>query len=163
MGGKSESWASYVKKKIKIPNNYRSVTLLPSMYKIGASIVRNRINIILNLLPNERQCAYEKHKSTIDIIYEIKQGFIKKTTKGQLLLDLTKAFGGYSEKSHMWALFKIGLPIELLRMIIIGRIDTKLCAKRNGHLSRFAGDNACIFHGCPLSAQLFIIYADYGM
>ena len=38
--------------------NYRPITLLTTIYKIRTAIIRNRICHFLNILTNERQCAY---------------------------------------------------------------------------------------------------------
>ena len=44
-----------------------------------------------------------------------------------------------------------------------GHSDNKLWAKYNNKLSKLVHNNTGVFQGSPLSAQLFIIYADYVM
>ena len=56
-----------------------------------------------------------------------------------------------------------GIPTNLLKMIILGHANTKLCARHKCKLGNFVENNAGISQGSPLSAQLFIIYADYAM
>ena len=73
----------------------------------------------------------KKHKSTIDILYEIKQKFINSKIKGQILLDSTKAFGRIERKIMVDPLRK-GIPTNLLKIIILGHADTKLCARHTG-------------------------------
>ena len=82
------------------------ITLLTSIYKIWATVLSNRLCPFLNILTNEHQCAYKKHKSTIDILYEIKQKFINGKIKGQILLDLTKAFGKIERQKLRWILYE---------------------------------------------------------
>ena len=52
---------------------------------------------------------------------------------------------------------------NLLKLIIFGKTDTKLFARHTGHLGNFVGNKTGVSQGRPLSAQLFIIYADYDM
>ena len=47
----------------------------------------------MNLITDDTQCGYKNKKSTTDIIFHIKQNFMKNGSKGQILFDLTKAFG----------------------------------------------------------------------
>ena len=85
-------------------NNYRPITLLPTIYKIWSTILSNRLTPILNLLTNEQQCAYKTKKSTMDIIYLIKNKYIKGEIKGQILLGLSKAFDRIN-RSKLWYIF----------------------------------------------------------
>ena len=93
----------------------------------------------------------------------MKQKLINNKVKGQLLIDLSKAFGRIQRNKLWWILYEKGIPTNLLKIIILGHTDTKLCARHNGKLGTPVNNNTGIFQGSPLSALLFIIYADYAM
>ena len=57
-------------------NNYRAITLFTTIYKIWAPIMSHGIKPTINLLTNDKQCAY-KEKSTTWLIYTIKQNALK--------------------------------------------------------------------------------------
>ena len=97
------------KRNKKLPNSYRPIAVLPSIYKIWGAIVSNRVNPIINLLTNGHQCACKQHKSNIDIIYEIKHRFIKKTMRAELLLGVGKDFCEIQRNLIWWILYK-GVP-----------------------------------------------------
>ena len=117
---------------------------------------------ILNLLTNEHQCAYKTQKSTIDIIFDMGQKFINKV-KGKLRLDISKAFDEIQRSQLWWIPYENGIPGNLLKIIIIGHNNTKLCARHTGNIGKLVDNKTRVLQGSPLSAQLLIIYADYDM
>ena len=104
----------------------------------------------------------QKRKSTADIIPEMKQKLISKV-KGQLIIGLSKAFGGIQRNKLRRVLYEKGIPRNLLKIITLGHTGAKLCARRKCKLGNFVKNNTGIFQGSPLSAQLFIIYDEYAM
>merc|ERR1712105_404003 len=59
-------------------DNYRPITLLPTIYKLWETIMSNIITPILNIITNDQQCAYRANKYTMEIIYNIKKKPIKR-------------------------------------------------------------------------------------
>ena len=144
-------------------NNYRPITLLPTIYKIWCTILSNRLTPILNLLTNEQQCAYKTNKSTMDIIYLIKNKYIKGEIKGQILLDLSKAFDRINRSKLWYILYEYGLPENLLYAIVNSHQNTQLSARHQNNRGPLIPNNIGVFQGNPLSPQLFIIYAAHAM
>ena len=53
------------------------------------------------------------------------------------------------------------MPISFINMIKIGQNNNQLRSKVNGDYSQLINNNIGVFQGSPLSAYLFIIYADH--
>ena len=88
------------------------------------------------MLTDERQHAYKHNKSTIDVIYNIKRNLIKKQCKGEILLDLAKAFDRI-DRTKLWnILYQKGLPINLIKQIKKGRTGNMLRSKQSGEYIR---------------------------
>ena len=82
------------------------------------------------MLTDERQHAYKSNKSTIDVIYNIKRNLIKKQCIGQILHDISKAFGRIGRKKLRTVLYQRGLPINLIKQIKKGHTKNMLCSKK---------------------------------
>ena len=147
------------------PNNYRPICLLNISYKILSVIVCTRLNPIMNILTKETQTAYKNNRSTYDIIsiiekytkeYKCKQNSYKSIT----LIDLSKAFDRMNRQKMLTILAEKGLPAELIRIIHIMHKNTKLQPKQSNRLGQKIYNNNGCFQGSPLSALVFVIYAD---
>ena len=55
---------------------------------------------------------------------------------------------------------KKGLPLKFIKNIIKGHTENKLCSKHKNKTSKYINNNVGVFQGSPISAQLFVIYAD---
>lgn len=75
-------------------------------------------------------------------------------------MDLSKAFDTVNRKLLWTALYKKGIPLQMIQMIKEGRKHTALKAKCERQLSEPVATNIGAFQGAPLSALLFIIYLD---
>ena len=83
-------------------NNYRPIVLLTTIYKIWATVMDNPLHPIMHLLTNELQCAYKSKHSAQDVIHFVKTNLIIiKAVHGEILLDLTKAFGAIGRRK-LW-------------------------------------------------------------
>ena len=87
-------------------DNYRPITLLPSIRKIWAAIISNRIFPFLNLLTDEHQCPDKTNKSTLYIIYDAYHKCIRNKINGQILLDRSEAFDKIHRRELRWVLYK---------------------------------------------------------
>ena len=89
--------------------------------------------------------------------------YISGEIKGRILLDLSKAFGGINRNKLWYSLYEFGLTKNLTRAIINCHLDAQLCAKHLNNRCPLIPNNIGGFRGSPLSAQLFIIYAEHAM
>ena len=142
-------------------NNYRPICLAQIAYKIWAKIVTNRLACILPLATKITQFGYKKRTSTIDALRKIQDFLDTKSKEGLLvLLDLSKAFDTINRKLLWTALYRKGLPVQLIQTLRKGHENTKLRVKNCGNLGDHIKNNVGVFQGSPLSALLFIIYLD---
>ena len=77
-----------------------------------------------------------------------------------ILFDFSKAFGN-TERDILWTkLYEAGLSMKLVQILRTGREGNTLRPKCDGHIGKGENDNKGVSQGIPLSATLFIIYAE---
>ena len=141
-------------------NNYRPITITNIIYKIRAATITDRIKTYLNFLTSEVQTAYKDGISTVDVLYLLNNA-IKHENANQLILsDLSKAFDAIN-RDILWAiLYGRGAPSSFVKIIRTGHLGTNIKPKSNGPLGNSVRNNKDVSQGCPLSAYLFIMYAE---
>ena len=102
-------------------NNYRGISLLSTVGKTFARVILSRLQTLAARVYPESQCGFQAGRSTIDMIFSIRQLQEKSREQRQPLfiafIDLTKAFDLVSRKILFNLLQKIGCPPTLLRLI----------------------------------------------
>jgi len=143
--------------------NYRGISLLSIAGKIMARIILNRINKKLtpNILP-ETQCGFRNNRSTIDMVFSLRQIQEKCLEQNMELyavfIDFTKAFDTVSRDGLWSVLRKFGCTEKVINMIkalhegmnakvVQGKDNSKAFAVTNG-----------VKQGCVLAPTLFSIY-----
>ena len=77
-----------------------------------------------------------------------------------ILLDFPKAFGNI-ERDILWTkLYEAGIPIDFAQTLRIGHEGNILRPKCDGYIGNGGTNNKRVPHGSPMSATLFIIYAE---
>ena len=93
--------------------NYRGISLLSVAGKILARIILNRLDKICSQILPETQCGFRSNRSTIDIVFSLRQIQEKCTEQNMELytvfIDFTKAFDTVSREGLWSVLRKIGL------------------------------------------------------
>ena len=85
------------------------------------------------------------------------RNFAKKEIQCWILVGLPQASG---REKLRGILREQGIPIKLLQRIIICHSGNILFGKHNGISGERVGNNKGVLHGSPISALLYIIYAD---
>jgi len=75
-------------------------------------------------------------------------------------MDLSKAFDTVNRDLLWTALYRKGIPLDLILATRKSHENTRLKVKLNGELGPNVTNNCGVFQGSPLSALLFIIYLD---
>ncbi len=95
-------------------NNYRGISLLSIVGKAFAHVVLNRLQVLAERVYPEAQCGFRSQRSTIDMIFLLRQLQEKCREQRQPLyitfINLTKAFNLVSRKGLFTLLHRIGCP-----------------------------------------------------
>ena len=95
-------------------NNYRGISLLSIIGKVFARVVLVRLQVLAERIYPESQCGFRSKRSTVDMIFSIRQ-LQEKCREQQMplyiaFIDLTKAFDLVSRQGLFQLLKKIGFP-----------------------------------------------------
>ena len=97
--------------------SYRGVSLLSIVGKVFARVVLVRLQVLAERVYPESQCGFRRKRSTVDMIFSIRQ-LHEKCREQQMplyiaFIDLTKAFDLVSRQGLFQLLKKIGCPPPL--------------------------------------------------
>ena len=97
-------------------NNYRGISLLSIVGKVYACVLLVRLQQLAERVYPESQCGFRAERSTVDMIFSIRQVQEKCREQQKPLyiafMDLTKAFDLVSRDGLFNILLKIGCPPE---------------------------------------------------
>ena len=96
----------------------------------------------------------------MDAIFHVKRQFGKNEIHGHISSDIPKAFGGINRNKLWRILYGKGPLLEILRKIIQGRTGNIPHGENDGELGAEIINNKGAFQGSPISALLYITYAD---
>lgn len=147
------------------PNNYRGITLLPSIAKLLSAILASRIQqwgdarrIVL-----ETQTGFRKGKSTVDNIFvmdSVLQKYI--SSRGYIygiFVDFRRAFDGISREMLWFKLSRMGMSMKTIEMLKSIYDKVTACVKLGGDgLTTHFSSTIGLRQGDNLSGILFIYY-----
>ena len=143
-------------------NNYRGISLLSIVGKLFARIVLQRLQKLADRVYPESQCGFRANRSTIDMIFSLRQLQEKCREQQQPLylafIDLTKAFDLVSRDGLFKILPLIGCPPKLLsltRSFHDGMLST---VQHDGSMSEEFEVKSGVKQGCVLAPTLFGIF-----
>jgi len=104
-----------------LPKNWRGITLGEVLYKVVATIMMSRLEVISAKLPHEGQVGFRPARGSRDGNFNVRQAYRKRHEHGLetwiLFLDLVKAFDRVP-RSFLWkVLERLGCPPKLLRLL----------------------------------------------
>ena len=144
-------------------DNYRGISLLCVAGKILARVIINRINThMTDNVCSESQCGFRKGRGTVDMIFSLRQIQEKsrehRTPLYMAFIDLTKAFDTVSRTALWIILEKLGIPKQMLKIIISFHDGMLAQVMHGGKISEsFAVKNGTK-QGCVLAPLLFALY-----
>ncbi len=143
--------------------NYRGISLLSVAGKVMARVILNRlmVHVEKTILP-EAQCGFRSERSTIDMIFTLKQ--VQEKCREQnmplyiVFIDFTKAFDTVNRKGLWHILKKYGCPDHFISLIMGFHDNMYARVNVGGELSEsFAVKNG-VKQGCVLAPTLFSIF-----
>lgn len=143
-------------------NNYRGISLLSIVGKTIARVILPRLQILANRVYPESQCGFRPERSTIDMIFSVRQ--IQEKCREQQMplymafIDLTKAFDLVSREGLLDLLLKIGCPPKLFSIIKSFHTDTKATVQFDCSTSEPFDIRSGVKQGCVLAPTLFGIF-----
>ena len=143
-------------------NNYRGISLLSITGKAFARIILKRLHKLAERVLPESQCGFRAGRSTMDMIFTLRQLQEKCREQNQPLytafIDLTKAFDTVSRSALYKVLDHVGCPPTLLSLIASFHNDMQAKIQFEGNLSESFPVNTGVKQGCVLAPTLFGIY-----
>jgi len=147
-----------------ILNNYREITLLPTIGKIFTQILSNRISnwAINNKILNESQFGFRKGRRTTDASFIITSAidYAKKRNHPLFacIVDLAKAFNTINHNLLWKKLMSIGLSTKILNILQSIYKDANSLVSSNDLYSYPFPCSEGVCQGCNLSPLLFNLY-----
>ena len=140
-------------------NNYRDISLRSIVGKVFARVILIRLQKLAERICPESQCGFRAERSTIDLIFSLRQLQEKGREQHMSLyiafIDLTKAFDLVNRDGLFKVLPKIGCPPKLHSMIESFHTDTKGTVPFNGSFSEPFEICSGVKQGCALAPMLF--------
>ena len=145
-------------------SNWRPITLLNVIYKIGSACIANRIKSVLEELINEDQTGFVKNRfigDNLRLIYDI-INFLTETNSPGLLIccDFEKAFDTLDWNFLMITLQAFGFGSDICRWVETLYKHGKSCISVNGQISSWFSISRGCRQGDPISPYLFILCAE---
>ena len=155
------------------PENYRTISLLNTLFKLYEAIIHNRLVCYLEkeLLLSPVQAGYRPKKSTVDHIFVLQELFLEyrfnkigkrggRNKKALYLcfLDLVKAFDKVSREYLFRKLYQIGISGKMLRVIQDMYTGNKATVLVDNCLTREFEIHSGVLQGSKLGPLLFLVF-----
>ena len=141
--------------------NWRPISLLNVVYKIGSSCIANRIKLVLPKLINEDQTGFIRNRyigENIRLIYDAIAYLEKYNLPGLLLnIDFEKAFDSINLDFMFKVLKAFGFQKDICTWIRVFYKNIKSCVIVNGQVSDWFEVKRGCRQGDPVSPYLFVL------
>ena len=145
--------------------NWRPITLLNCDYKLIAAVLAARIQKVISEIVHENQTGYIKSRlaaCNVRLTKDVVE-YIKKTGKAGaiMLADFTKAFDVLDIQFLNLCLEKYNFGKSFRQWVSVLYTDIVSSVTVNGWISKSFNIGRGIRQGCPLSALLFVLAAEF--
>ena len=141
--------------------NWRPITLLNTIYKIGSKVIAERMKLVLEKIISEYQIGFMKNRFISEntrVIYDVLEMSQRENITGLLLLlDFEKAFDTIDWEFLVKTLENYNFGESLIQWVKLFTTNIKSSIIMNGHMSQeFDIERGCR-QGDPISPYLFIL------
>lgn len=149
-----------------VVNNYRPISILPSLSKILERVINNSLVSFLeaNNILSKNQYGFRKGLSTEDAVVSLTDFIVKKVDDRfkclGIFLDLSKAFDTVSVPLLIKKLEKSGVRGIVLDLLVDYLSDRTQFVKINSHSSELLQLNYGVPQGSILGPTLFLLYVN---
>ena len=151
----------YKKGGIDDPSNYRPISLLNSLYKIFASLVRSRMQQAVDPKLTNTQYGFRPKRSTAHatcVVRRLQDWSEQKSTDLFItLLDWEKAFDKVQHNKLFDSMRRLGLSDHFISVVSSLYQSPKFFVQDQYGKSTFKTQHTGIRQGCPLSPYLFLL------
>lgn len=146
------------------PQNYRPISLLSAVGKIGERLILSRLSRYveeLALLPNEQFGFRPNHSTTLQVLRVTElatQNLNSKTYTGMISLDIAKAFDTVWHDGLIYKLCRYGIPAKLVRLISSFLSNRSFRSRIGNSNSTLYALEAGVPQGSVLSPTLYSLY-----
>jgi len=148
-------------------NNYRGISLLPTMYKVLSNILLSRLIPYAEEVTGDHQCGFRCNRSTTDCIFCIRQILEKKWEYNeavhQQFIDFKKAYDSVRREVLYNILIEFGIPRNLVRLVKICSTETYSRVQVGKNLSDMFPIRNGLKQGDALSPFLFNFSLEYAI
>ena len=144
--------------------NYRGISLLSVAGKIMAKVVQNRLSTVAEAVLTESQCGFRRNRSTIDMIFSLRQ-LQEKAIEQQkeiyiVFIDFKKAFDTVDRRARLlWRVLKtFGCPDHLIEMVRLFHDGAEGRVVVGGQESERFSITHGTKQGCVLAPTLFSLF-----
>ena len=145
--------------------NWRPITLLNCDYKIIAAVLAGRLQKVIGSIVNETQTGYIKGRlasTNVRLVKDVIRYLRNNNQSGAVMLvDFTKAFDVLDVTFLDFCLEKFNFGSSFRKWIKVLYTDIVSGVLVNGWLSESFSIERGIRQGCPLSALLFVLAAEF--
>lgn len=142
--------------------NYRGISLLSIAGKIFARVILNRLITVSEVNLPEAQCGFRPGRSTIDMIFALRQLQEKCVEQNMPLysvfIDLTKAFDTVNREALWTVLERIGCPPKFVTIIRLFHEGMTGQVLSNGNVTDTFEIRNGVKQGCVLAPILFNVF-----
>ena len=148
------------------PNNYRPISILPSVSKILEKLVQVQLSDYLKCysILSEAQSGFRKSHSTISTLIKVTDDWLAAMDQGlytgAVFIDLRKAFDTVDPHIMLKKLSNIGVPADCLQWFTSYLTDRRICTLFNSSTSAESNIEYGVPQGSIHGPLLFIIYID---